>query len=236
MRLLTYNIHKGIGGRDRRYRLDRVLDVIEEANPDIVCLQEVTRDARRTQREDQPTILADFLHFDSLFQMNVHYVRGGYGNLILSRWPLGKTHQISLRLRKKKNRGAQIAVVKTPEGKLHLVHWHLGLTVQERRWQAAHLLRHRLFHESVDLPTLLVGDTNDWRDRLIRDPLGEAGFRHATRPSSRFRTFPAWLPVGSLDKVFVRGSIEVRRAHVFHSRIARHASDHLPVVVDVHLR
>ena len=32
MRLLSYNIHKGIGGRDRRYRLARVIEVIEEEN------------------------------------------------------------------------------------------------------------------------------------------------------------------------------------------------------------
>src|SRR5208283_3843803 len=41
MRLLSYNIHKGIGGRDRRYRLDRVIQVIEDQNPDLICLQEV---------------------------------------------------------------------------------------------------------------------------------------------------------------------------------------------------
>ena len=29
MRLLTWNIHKGIGGRDRRYAMDRIFDVIE---------------------------------------------------------------------------------------------------------------------------------------------------------------------------------------------------------------
>ncbi len=43
MRLLSYNIHKGIGGRDRRYRLERIVDVIESENPDFICLQEVDR-------------------------------------------------------------------------------------------------------------------------------------------------------------------------------------------------
>ena len=45
MRLLSYNIHKGIGGNDRRYRLERVCHVIEHENPDLILLQEVTRDA-----------------------------------------------------------------------------------------------------------------------------------------------------------------------------------------------
>ena len=42
MRLLSYNIHKGIGGRDRRYCIDRVLEVIGHERPDLICLQEVT--------------------------------------------------------------------------------------------------------------------------------------------------------------------------------------------------
>ena len=50
MRLLSYNIHKGIGGRDRRYRLARVIEVIEEENPDLLLLQEVSRDAPRSAR------------------------------------------------------------------------------------------------------------------------------------------------------------------------------------------
>ena len=48
MRLLTYNIHKGIGGRDRRYSLERIIDVIEAENPDLICLQEVDRHVRRS--------------------------------------------------------------------------------------------------------------------------------------------------------------------------------------------
>src|SRR5690348_5871547 len=58
MRLLSYNIHKGIGGRDRRYDLERVWQVIREEDPDLICLQEVTQNARRTHHHDQPLVLA----------------------------------------------------------------------------------------------------------------------------------------------------------------------------------
>ena len=51
MRILSYNIHKGIGGRDRRYSLDRIINVIEAENPDLICLQEVDRQVRRKQAE-----------------------------------------------------------------------------------------------------------------------------------------------------------------------------------------
>src|SRR5206468_2107075 len=46
MRLLTYNIHKGVGGSDRRYRLERAVAVIAAEEPDLVCLQEVDRHVR----------------------------------------------------------------------------------------------------------------------------------------------------------------------------------------------
>src|SRR5687768_5277480 len=98
MRLLTYNIHKGIGGRDRRYSLARVIEVIEEQNPDLICLQEVDRHVRRSRFDDQPRLLSDYFHAAAhLYQLNVHLKTGGYGNLVLSRWPIGGKHQVSLR-------------------------------------------------------------------------------------------------------------------------------------------
>jgi endonuclease/exonuclease/phosphatase family metal-dependent hydrolase len=236
MRLLSYNMHKGIGGRDRRYRLDRIIDVIETENPDLVCLQEVDRHVRRSGFDDQPRLLAEYFKSAAvLYQPNVHLSSGVYGNLILSRWPLTAKHQISLRRKAKKPRGAQLAVVQTPEGPLHLVNLHLGLAEQERHWQIGHLLGHHLFRESAELPTILVGDYNDWRNTLHRAALGHLGFAHLTAPASRFRSFPAYLPLGSLDKMFVRGTVFVRHVRVIHSWLTRRASDHLPLVVDFHL-
>jgi endonuclease/exonuclease/phosphatase family metal-dependent hydrolase len=236
MRLLSYNIHKGIGGRDRRYRLERVIRVIEEENPDFICLQEVDRHVRRTRHDDQPRQLTEAFHAAAhLFQLNVRHKSGGYGNLVLSRWPIDRHHHISLRLKKRKPRGAQMAVVETPEGPFHLVHWHLGLAERERHWQVRHLLEHALFDESAQLPTLIVGDFNDWRNTLGKGLFSHHGFVEVTAPRSRFRSFPAYLPVASLDKAFVRGPVEIRHARIVHSRMARDASDHLPLVVDFHL-
>jgi endonuclease/exonuclease/phosphatase family metal-dependent hydrolase len=236
MRVLSYNIHKGIGGRDRRYRLERVLSVIEDENPDLICLQEVDRDVPRSRCHNQPKLFAD--HFNSvarLYQTNVRLKQGGYGNLILSRWRLRSKHQVSLRYNSKKPRGAQMVVVETPEGLLQLVNWHLGLAEQERHWQVKHLLHHHLFRESEHLPTLIIGDFNDWRNTLAGGPFQAADFQQVTAPASRFRSFPAYLPMGALDKAFVRGAINIRRAHVVRNRAAAIASDHLPLVVDFHL-
>jgi len=93
-----------------------------------------------------------------------------------------------------------------------------------------------LFRSADRRPTLIVGDCNDWRDSLAPAALAANGFRQVTSPRSRFRTFPAWLAVGALDKAFVRGPIDVRHARVVRTSLARAASDHLPLVIDFHLR
>ncbi len=236
MRLISYNIHKGIGGRDRRYRLDRIVRVLEDLHPDLICLQEVDRNVLRSHHHDQPRELAEALRAEEhLYQLNVRVKDGGYGNLILSRWPFQGAHQVSLRMKRRKPRGAQLVVVETPEGPFHLVHWHLGLAERERHWQVRHLLGHELFRASEKLPTLIVGDFNDWLNTLARGPFARHGFEQVTAPRSRFRSFPAYWPVASLDKAFVRGPVAIRHAHIAHSRLARDASDHLPLVIDFQL-
>src|SRR5262249_58552954 len=85
------------------------------------------------------------------------------------------------------------------------------------------------------LPPLGAGNVNDRRTRLPSRHFPRHDFHHVTSPPSRFRSFPAYLPLLSLDKVFVRGTIEVERARLVRSPLARRASDHLPLVVDFRL-
>lgn len=236
MRLITYNIHKGVGGIDRRYELERICAVLAEHQADVLCLQEVTRHARRTRYDDQPTILAKrFGAEHTSYQMNVHYRSGGYGNLILSRWPIERRHEISLRLRKRKPRGAQLAVIDTPSGPLHLANWHLGLRGGERIWQADRLLSLPLFQEWARFPTLVVGDFNDGRNRLASRLFAAHEFEQATGVTREFRTFPAFLPMLTLDRVFHRGAITIRRVRVLRGALARRASDHLPLLLEFEL-
>ncbi len=136
----------------------------------------------------------------------------------------------------KKPRGAQIVVVDTPQGAFHLVNWHLGLAERERRWQAKHLLGSAQFREAHELPTLIIGDYNDWRNQLRHNSFATHGFEQITNPPSRFRSFPAYLPLGSLDKAFIRGGVHVHRAYIARSPLAHRASDHLPLVVDFDLK
>jgi endonuclease/exonuclease/phosphatase (EEP) superfamily protein YafD len=109
------------------------------------------------------------------------------------------------------------------------------LAERERHWQVQHLFGHHLFREGDDLPTLIVGDFNDWRNTLAAGPFASHRYEQVTAPPSRFRSFPAYLSVGALDKAFFRGGLTVRHARIVRTVGARVASDHLPLAIDFHL-
>ena len=89
LRLVTYNIHKGIGGGDRRYRPERIIETLAHVQADIAFLQEVDEDVPRSRHDMQAELLAAELGFSHLaFQRNVTLKKGWYGNAILSRFPL----------------------------------------------------------------------------------------------------------------------------------------------------
>ena len=237
MRVISYNIHKGIGGRDRRYRLERIIRVIEEQHPDIICLQEVDRHVARTRHDDQPRKLADaFVRWSISISSTCGVKDGGYGNLVLSRWPF-RVASPGL-APAQEAQAPRCAAGGRRDARGPACNWCTGTSA----WPSAsgtgrsrHLLEHALFRESAHLPTLIVGDFNDWRNTLARGPFARHGFVQVTAPRWRFRSFPAYLPVASLDKAFVRGPSTIRHARIVHSRLARDASDHLPLVVDFHL-
>ena len=242
VRLLTWNIHKGIGSLDRRYDLDRIASVIEYYAPDIVALQEVDDGVPRSASHCQAEVLGGMLGYTHVaFAPNVFLKRGCYGNAVLSRHPIAKWRNIDLSLSGKKARGALYSEIRVQIGThrltLHLVNIHLGLSGMERRWQVRNLLACEELSGLERLGRVVVaGDTNDWSGALVRGRLRRAGFRCVTGVGRRASlTFPSWQPVGALDRVFVHGKISCEHHQRARLALAHQASDHLPVVVDAEL-
>ncbi len=239
LKVLTYNIHKGIGGVDRKYRLQRVIDVIRHYGPDVALLQEVDDGVPRSHRDCQAEALARHLEFQHVqFQSNVTLRQGTYGNAILSRFPIHDPLDVELTVPHKKRRRAQV-------GRLHLEHnghhrtvvivnLHLGLAGFERRIQLNRLLRDpaisRLHH---DTPCVVGGDFNDLWGTIGKRLMKPSGFQSAT---ARRPTFPASIPLRSLDAVYHRGDCVPRGAFAGRIQLAREASDHLPLIVEFELR
>lgn len=235
LRLVTYNIHKGIGGRDRRYRPERIIETIAHVEPDVAFLQEVDEDVPRSRHDMQAELLAAELGFKHIaFQRNVTLKKGWYGNAILSRFPLSDIESYDLTVRFKKRRQALMARCKVPVGEhtrsLLLANLHLGLAGPERAYQLRKLLKHHLLADAHrQTPIVVGGDFNDVWGSLGRRVLEPAGFYLA---GGMMRTFPAILPIRPLDRIYFRGPLAVH--HTFASRTvqARQASDHLPLVAE----
>jgi hypothetical protein len=58
LRVLSWNVHKCIGGLDRRYDPARTARIVAESDPDVVLLQEVAQDGTRYRGEKQVDVLA----------------------------------------------------------------------------------------------------------------------------------------------------------------------------------
>lgn len=239
LRTLSYNIHKCIGGVDRRYDPDRIVEVIQNLDVDVAMLQEVDGGVARSNRDHQVELLAERLglRYHTWFP-NVD-VRGGgqYGNAILSRYPIIESTNLDLSIRFKKRRSALHAVLRVRhddvDRTVHVYNMHLGLARYERRRQLRMFLDSHPFQNlHHDTPIVVGGDLND-----VYGGLGEllepAGFRGIER---RPLTFPAWGPMRALDAIFVRGAMDFVRLARCDSELARRASDHRPLVADVRLR
>jgi endonuclease/exonuclease/phosphatase family metal-dependent hydrolase len=234
-RLLSFNIHKGIGGVDRRYDLRRTVDTINSYQPDIVFLQEVDEEVPRSRHHRQAELLADAIRLPHMaFQRNVRLRVGHYGNAVLSRFPLHEAIEIDLTLRPKKRRGALVTRCSIPVGEhtktITLTNLHLGLSGIERQIQLRRLLAKECLHVlRRRTPLVIGGDYNDVWGSLGWRIMHRAGFQDA---SGKIRTFPAAMPMRSLDRIFYRGDLKPIRAFAGHTEIARRASDHLPLIVE----
>ncbi|MCX4242383.1 endonuclease/exonuclease/phosphatase family protein [Paraliomyxa miuraensis] len=239
LRALSYNIHKCIGGIDRRYQPERVIATIAHYAPDLVMLQEVDAGAKRSGGHRQADMLAEALGLrHHAWFPNVFLRSGGaYGNAVLSRFPCRTAFNMDLSLAGRKARSVLHTVVRIRVGSrsrtVHVFNLHLGLRQDERRRQLVRFLgSHPFAHMHARTPVIVAGDFNDVYGTLGARLLVPAGFR--AMPSAP-NTFPAYAPLRPLDAFFVRGDVQIRRVARGEISMARRASDHLPLVVDLEL-
>jgi len=241
---LTYNIHRAIGV-DRRFRIERVAEILRHHDADIALLQEVDEGAPRSRELNLAHELAELAGYDHhALGHNVSLRKGRYGNATLSRFPIVRERNIDLTIGRRKRRGCQHTTILVPGSNstaeaLEVFNLHLGLSAQERHEQIGVLLRSPEFHAlPLQAPCVVGGDFNDWRSLLLPVFTLALGFDCATymEESGRaLRTFPAFAPRGALDRLYVRGNLRTLRCHASRLRVARVASDHLPVVAELEL-
>ena len=141
IRVLSYNIHRAIG-LDRRFAPERIVEILQEHDADIVLLQEVDEGAPRSRELKLAKELAEALEYPHyVMGHNVSLRKGWYGNATLSRFPILRERNIDLTIGKKKRRGCQHTTIDVRNSKnkslpLEIFNLHLGLSARERQKQA----------------------------------------------------------------------------------------------------
>lgn len=239
LRVMTYNVHSCLG-MDGRTSPRRIANVISRYNPDLVALQELDLGRVRSQRHDQPKLIAEELGMHVAFCPTV--VAGGeqYGHALLSHFPLKIIRTDILRSGKQsprvQPRGALWVQVEIDGMKLNLMNTHFGLRRSERREQAADLLdRNWIGSISEDEPLILCGDFNMFPrsqpyralTRRLRDVQGD------TLEVAPMNTFSTLRPMVRIDHIFVSRHFHPKNVRVPRNHLTRVASDHLPLIVDL---
>lgn len=242
IRVLSYNIHRAIG-MDRRFRLERIADILTHHNADIVLLQEVDVGVPRSRKLNLARELAEMLDYPHYaIGLNVKLKTGMYGNATLSRYPITNERNIDLTIENRKARGCLYTELKIPvnnasQPNLAVFNLHLGLSFKERPRQVGRLVHTEEFTNlSAESPCLVGGDFNDWWSRLAPIFTEILDFGCATNKSGGYQdaifTFPSFSPANGLDKIFHRGNMHLlscKRCRLGTSKIA---SDHLPVIAN----
>lgn len=224
VRMMTWNIH-GAVGRNPRFNLKRVIELIRGHDPDVLALQEIDSRRHRQDSGDDPfAVLQRELGRHGVGAKSIATADGEYGQMLVSRWPLldQEVHDISFPEREP--RRAIRAAVDTPHGTLRVIATHLGLSLRERNAQL------RLLLDLVgddDRPTIVLGDFNDW----LWPGSVRKGLTRVLPGRTRHRTYPSILPMLRLDRIYCRPGRTLIASFV--DPRARRLSDHLPVIADL---
>lgn len=231
VRVCTYNIHRG-RGLDGRTRLERTAGVLAGMDADIIALQEVI--GASPLKAGQAAELGAALGMGWVMAPTRHLRTALFGNVVLTRFPIRHHVQYDLTWKTCEHRGVQRVDVALEDDTLHFYNVHLGTSLLERRNQAARLAT--LVHDRrVTGPKIILGDFNEWARHLgATDLLAERlQSIDISKHLSRRRTYPGFFPILHLDHIYYEGEVEVLKVTLPKDRMAKMASDHLPLVADL---
>jgi len=224
----TYNVHRGRGPVGGRFDPGRIARVIAEIGPDLIALQE----AQHWLRPGRGMFDAAWLEREAGLRLLPVTHRAGEqgwrGNLLLARRDAVVIRPPEgLRIGGLEPRGGIVAELDLGQGPMRVLTAHLSLGGARRTRQARALLE--AAGRGAAMPTLLLGDLNEWRAGASALGVLEPVF--GAQPP--VPTFPSFRPFLSLDRIMglPHGLVRERAAHA--TALARGASDHLPLVARV---
>ena len=229
--IASYNVHKCIG-IDKQFNPQRTAEVISEIDADVIALQEADRRfGERSGLLDLGLLERRHGLIPVPITATMPKGHGWHGNVLLFRAGVVRNVQ-QLKLPGVEPRGALVADLQFPAGPLRVIAAHLGLLKRSREQQAESILT--VLQEADTLPTLLIGDLNEWR-------VGKRSSLAALMPTfnhvaTAVPSFPSRFPVFALDRVLGAPHNLVTSVEVHNTPLARLASDHLPVKAHLDLK
>ena len=230
MRVGTYNIHR-CRGLDGRTRPDRIAEVLQGIDADVIALQEVVGAGPRHDGHAQE-IRRGARHGLGHGADAAPAPATQYGNVVLSAASPSCTTSATTCRGRRANRAAASGWTWTwTDGSLHLYNVHFGTAILERRVQAERLAG-IVCDRRVTGPKVVLGDFNEWTrgpasallsERLQGVDLGgaPAAPAHVSGRAARWCT--------SITST-TQARVEVERVELVRTRRALIASDHLPLV------
>ncbi len=237
LRVITFNIHKGLNLGSNRLVLHRVKELLTAIDADIVFLQEVQGEHKKRSQQfadwsklPQTEYLAAGTWPYHCYGKTHCHQHGHHGNALLSKYPLLGTMNVDISPHRISNRGLLYAKLTLPNDDLsiHLICTHFGLLKIERSKQFA--LLNEFIHTKIhaDEPLLIAGDFNDWRSAsldLLNKSLGLCEVFNMVH-GEYAKSFPASLPLLKVDRIYYRNLVpqycEIIKTHKL--------SDHLPLL------
>ncbi|MGE5610234.1 MAG: endonuclease/exonuclease/phosphatase family protein [Bacillota bacterium] len=229
LRVLTYNIHIGIG-TDDRLDLPRIAQVIRQCNPDVVAVQELDNRTTRTQSIDEPAELAKLTGMRVQFGKTIDLKGGQYGIGILSRWPISQPELHPLPQVGQREPRVALAATITPDNGIApflFICTHLDHAADEQNSLPQVRVIDDLF-ANRDTRAILAGDLNKSPNTQTIRQLCQS-WTNATAGGDHF-TIPATQPTHQIDYILYRPTTQWR---VVEAKVIGEpmASDHRPVLV-----
>lgn len=223
LRLMTYNI-KNANGMDGVCSFQRIANVINNASPDVVAIQEVDSMTNRSSRKYVLGEIAERTQMHGYFAPAIDYDGGKYGvGLLTKRVPL-RLQTIPLPGREE----ARTLILAEFEDYIYCC-THLSLT-EEDRMQSLQILK--TFAAGSKKPFFLAGDMNaepesEFIKRLQKE------FHILSNP--KHSTFPAPAPQETIDYIAALKRNDAADFAVISAKVLNEpvASDHRPVLVEL---
>ncbi len=242
IKVLTYNIHKGFSAGNLRFVLHEIKDSLRDIDADVVFLQEVYGEQKisKNRFDDWPNnrqfeFLADEVWQHHAYGKNAIYKSGHHGNAILSKYPFISWENIDVAYMRSASRSLLHGTIEMPgsKKKIHIICVHLGLFGSERERQLETLVKRIGSHVPSDEPLIIAGDFNDWRGRAEHYLHYDLGVTEVFKSTlgSYARTFPAWFPMLSMDRIYCRG-LEVINCSRLNGEPWQRMSDHTPLLTE----